>query len=83
MDDLSAALSRQHQPIELKDKGRPARDVAPGECWAFRDHRSMAEVVAAERRPWNGKRYIYALAARSRYGGTATENLPFNRQYTY
>jgi hypothetical protein len=47
MDDLSAALSRQHQPIELKDEGWPARDVAPGECWAFRDHRSMAEVIAA------------------------------------
>jgi hypothetical protein len=27
---------------------RAARDVAPGECWAFTDHRSMAAVIAAE-----------------------------------
>jgi hypothetical protein len=27
---------------------RPARDVAPGECWAFADHRTMASVIAAE-----------------------------------
>jgi len=29
---------------------RAARDVAPGDCWAFDDHRSMAEVIAAETR---------------------------------
>ena len=28
-----------------------ARDVAPWERWAFVEHRSMAEVIAAERRP--------------------------------
>ncbi len=28
-----------------------ARDVALGERWAFVEHRSMVEVVAAERRP--------------------------------
>jgi hypothetical protein len=27
---------------------RSARDVAPGECWAFADHRTMAAVIAAE-----------------------------------
>jgi len=27
---------------------RTARDVAPGECWAFTDHRTMAAVIAAE-----------------------------------
>jgi hypothetical protein len=27
---------------------RAARNVAPGECWAFADHRSMAAVIAAE-----------------------------------
>src|SRR5260370_13118730 len=32
MDDLSAALPRQHQPNELaENEGRPARNVAPGE----------------------------------------------------
>ena len=32
------------------DKGAAhgARDVAPGERWAFVEHRSMAEVIAAE-----------------------------------
>jgi hypothetical protein len=30
---------------------RGARDVAPGERWAFIEHRSMAEVIAAERLP--------------------------------
>jgi hypothetical protein len=51
MDDFSAALPRQHQRNELENEGRPARDVAPGACWAFVEHRSMAEVIAAERRP--------------------------------
>lgn len=23
---------------------RAARDVAPGDCWAFRDHRTLAQV---------------------------------------
>ncbi len=50
MDDLSAAECWQHQPNKLEE-GRPARDVAPGECWAFLDHRTLAEVIAAERRP--------------------------------
>jgi hypothetical protein len=27
---------------------RAAREVAPGERWAFVEHRSMAEVIAAE-----------------------------------
>jgi hypothetical protein len=49
---LSAAELRQHQLNELDENDkRPARDVAPGERWAFVEHRSMAEVIAAERRP--------------------------------
>ena len=36
------ALSREDWP-------RPARDVAPGECWAFTDHRTMAQVIAEGR----------------------------------
>jgi hypothetical protein len=51
MDDCSAALPRQHQPNNIRDEGRPARDVAPGERWAFVEHRTMAEVIAAEQRP--------------------------------
>jgi hypothetical protein len=30
------------------EAARGARDVAPGERWAFVEHRSMAEVIAAE-----------------------------------
>jgi hypothetical protein len=30
---------------------RAARDVAPGELWAFFEHRSLAEVIAVERQP--------------------------------
>jgi len=37
--------------IEERSEPRLARDVAPGERWAFLDHRTMAEVIAAERRP--------------------------------
>ncbi len=36
------------------DQGRvppAARDIAPGERWAFVEHRSMAQVIAAERLP--------------------------------
>ncbi len=52
MDDLSAAECRQRDQHELNENiGRPARDVAPGERWAFLDHRTMAEVIVAERRP--------------------------------
>jgi len=33
------------------DNGAPraAHDVAPGECWAFTDHRTLAEIIAEER----------------------------------
>jgi hypothetical protein len=35
-----------------RDRVSPvARDIAPGECWAFVEHRTMAEVIAAERLP--------------------------------
>jgi hypothetical protein len=30
------------------EKATAARDVPPGESWAFHDHRTMAEVLAAE-----------------------------------
>jgi hypothetical protein len=43
-----------HQFANDNDRGRvspAARDVAPGERWAFVEHRTMAEVAAAERQP--------------------------------
>ncbi|KKN77904.1 hypothetical protein LCGC14_0354690 [marine sediment metagenome] len=30
------------------DEPRPARDVPPGASWAFREHRTMAQVMEAE-----------------------------------
>lgn len=53
MHDLSVAPYRQVLPNEL-DEARPrephaARDMAPGQCWAFLDHGTMAEVIAEER----------------------------------
>ncbi len=56
MVDLSeAAREQQHDnglgEIERRGDPRPARDIAPGERWAFVEHRTMAEVIAAERLP--------------------------------
>ncbi len=52
MDDCSPAERRQHHDNQLGETyGRPARDVAPGERWAFIEHRTMAEVIASERLP--------------------------------
>lgn len=52
MNDLTVAQYAQHQLNELaENEGRPARDVVPGERWVFLEHRTMAEVIAAERRP--------------------------------
>jgi hypothetical protein len=27
---------------------KPARDVVPGECWVFSDHRTLAELIAED-----------------------------------
>ena len=51
MDALFAAECRQHQTNELEDEGPAARKLSRGECWAFVEHRTMAEVIAAERLP--------------------------------
>ena len=43
-----------HQFANDNDRGRvspAAPDVAPGEHWAFVEHRTMAEIIAAERQP--------------------------------
>jgi hypothetical protein len=37
-----------HGPWRMVEKATAARDVAIGESWAFREHRTMAEVIAAE-----------------------------------
>jgi hypothetical protein len=58
MEDWMSVLSRlprewpalDHR-FAANDNGaaRAAREVAPGECWTFTDHRTMAEVIAEER----------------------------------
>jgi hypothetical protein len=37
-----------HGAWRLVEKATAARDVPPGESWAFQEHRTMAEVLAAE-----------------------------------
>ena len=48
----AGAPARNRVPNELgrkeNEKPRAARDVPVGESWVFRDHRSMAEVLAEE-----------------------------------
>ena len=45
---------RKRSPTQCRDdtgdtrNPKPARDVAPGESWAFSDHRTMAEVIAED-----------------------------------
>jgi hypothetical protein len=56
MDDLLIAARRQLLPNglgELEGCGDPrcARDIAVGEPWVFAEHRTMAEVITAERQP--------------------------------
>jgi hypothetical protein len=38
-----------HGAWRMVGKATAARDVAVGESWAFRDHRTMAEIIAAEK----------------------------------
>ena len=38
-------LERKHAESDQRD-ARAARDVAPGECWAFTNHRTLAEIMA-------------------------------------
>jgi hypothetical protein len=37
-----------HGAWQKVEKATAARDVSPGEPWVFRDHRTMAEVIAEE-----------------------------------
>ena len=38
-----------HGPWRVVEQATAARDVAVGESWAFREHRTMAEVIAQEK----------------------------------
>jgi hypothetical protein len=51
MDDFPSAAQRaanDEQFFHRVRDPRAARDVAVGEPWSFPDHRSLAEVIAAE-----------------------------------
>ena len=45
---------RKRSPLQRRDdtgddrEPCAARDVAPGECWAFTNHRTLAEVIAED-----------------------------------
>src|SRR6202035_1932455 len=38
-----------HGPRRVVEKAIAARDVPVGQSWAFREHRTMAQVIAAEK----------------------------------
>lgn len=38
-----------HGPWQMVEKATAARDVPVGQSWAFREHRTMAEVIAEEK----------------------------------
>ena len=38
-----------HGPWRMVEKAIAARDVPAGESWAFREYRTMAEVIAQEK----------------------------------
>jgi hypothetical protein len=45
LGDRNPALVRRRADIRAIRNPRPARDVRPGESWAFTDHRTMAEIM--------------------------------------
>jgi hypothetical protein len=54
MEKIGTTLRRDRQTALLPRRTEeydpripePARDVPPGECWAFREHRSTADLIA-------------------------------------
>jgi hypothetical protein len=46
---FSFAEDNRHHPEDTltgRDRPKPARDIAPGQCWAFKDHRTVAQLIA-------------------------------------
>ena len=56
MEKTLSVPERERNPARVHDqaddlrirKPSPARDVEPGECWAFTKHRTVADVIAAK-----------------------------------
>ena len=46
---VALAKWKKARPELFPDSAGPAREVLPGENWTFPDHRSLAEVIEAER----------------------------------
>jgi hypothetical protein len=44
--DRMPELAQHCADIRGTENPRPAPEVPPGECWAFTDHRTMAEIIA-------------------------------------
>ena len=44
-----AARGRHRLPWRMVEKATAARDVPVGQSWAFREHRTMAEIIASEK----------------------------------
>jgi hypothetical protein len=48
---VALAKWKKARPELFPDSATRARDVLPGENWTFPDHRTLAEVIEAERNP--------------------------------
>ena len=48
-ESVALAKWKKARPELFTDSPVPARDVLPGENWTFPDHRTLAEVIEAER----------------------------------
>jgi hypothetical protein len=48
-ESVALAKWKKARPELFADSPVPARDVLPGENWTFPDHRTLAEVIEAER----------------------------------
>src|SRR6185369_17668753 len=46
---VALAKWKKARPELFPDSAGPAREVLPGEYWTFPEHRTLAEVIAAER----------------------------------
>src|SRR5690242_18452542 len=50
-NSVALAKWKKARPELFPDAPGPAREVLPGENWIFPDHRTLAEVIEAERNP--------------------------------
>jgi|SRR5215469_8247354 hypothetical protein len=53
-NSVALAKWKKARPEVFTDSPVAARDVLPGENWTFRDHRTLADVIEAERNSTTG-----------------------------